>query len=140
MQTSRGFTLIEILVVIFIIGISFSFAYISFGDFGKTRQIKYTAEEMKNIIELYRDQAILESTSYSLVTTPHGFTIFKKENQNTTIIKKITFTRNIILSPELTIEILASRHITPFTLFLGSNSNKQVVKLVGTANGSININ
>lgn len=134
-----GFTLVELLVVIFIIGISLSLAYISFGDFGKTRQVKYTAEEMKNIIELYRDQAVLESTHYTIITSIHGFTIFKNDSQNTTITKKITLPRDIILSPALTIEILASRYMTPFTIFLGLNSNKQIVKLVGKADGSLNI-
>ncbi len=37
----NGFTLIEILVVIVIVGITLSFALLAFGDFGSERRIRW---------------------------------------------------------------------------------------------------
>ncbi len=40
MKNHKGFTLIEILIVLMIIGITLSFAILSFGDFGEGRKVK----------------------------------------------------------------------------------------------------
>jgi len=140
-----GFTLIELLVVLLIIGLSFTFALLAFGDFGRSRNVRYIAEEMKNIVELYRDQAILESTHYTLITNPHGFKVFQDDSHNSAQtpnklpVKKVIFPNGIVSSPSLKIEILASRYITPFTLSFGTSSHKQIIKLIGKASGELHI-
>src|SRR3990167_207952 len=145
MQKSQGFTLIELLVVLFIVGISFTFAVIAFGDFGKTRQARYTAEGMKNTIELYRDQAILESSHFVIYTNKGGFEVFKYESSNPLLVpkevfvNKINFANGIVISPNIKIDILPSRYITPFTLIFGTASQKQKVKLIGSINGEIEV-
>ena len=132
-----GFTLIEILVVLLIIGLSFTFAFLAFGDFGRGRNVSYTAHEMKSIVELYRDKAVVESSNYILITTPHGYKIF--QDLNAYPLKVVSFPSYIVSSPSLKIEILSSRYITPFTIFFGTNSHKPTVKLIGQANGDLKI-
>ena len=41
---NKGFTLIEVMVVVVIIGITIGFAMLSFGDFGQSRRLLTAAE------------------------------------------------------------------------------------------------
>ena len=54
----QGFTLIEILVVVLIIGITLGFALLAFGDFGRQRQIITAAETFVNYVTLVEQQAL----------------------------------------------------------------------------------
>ena len=58
---ARGFTLIEILVVMLIFGITISFAMLSFGDFGAKRRVVLAAEQFVNYVKLVQQQAVLET-------------------------------------------------------------------------------
>lgn len=66
LRNIEGFTLIEILIILVIVGISFSFALLAFGDFGKSRQAQSTAEQVKNMIQYFREQAIIESSNFTI--------------------------------------------------------------------------
>lgn len=65
-KKSRGFTLLEILVVIMIVSIISTFALLAFGDFGKGRQVIVAAEQFAEYIELIQQQAILEMATFGI--------------------------------------------------------------------------
>ncbi len=65
-MSNRGFTLIEILVVLLIIGITMGFALMAFGDFGEKRRIVVAAEQFTNLIKLVQQQAILETSTLGI--------------------------------------------------------------------------
>jgi general secretion pathway protein H len=72
-KTYTGFSLIEILVVLFIIGITLSFALLSFGDFGEKRRIIVAAEQFTNYIRFIQHQAILENNLYRILIQPNSY-------------------------------------------------------------------
>ena len=59
MEQRQGFTLVEILIVIFIISIVMTFAVLSLGDFGASRRIVLAAEQFKSDLISIQQEAIL---------------------------------------------------------------------------------
>lgn len=60
MAKQPGFSLIEILVVLIIIGIVVSFALLAAGNFGQDRKVKAFAEQITHTLILLEQQAVLE--------------------------------------------------------------------------------
>lgn len=73
MPAERGFTLIEILVVVVIIGITLGFALLSFGDFGAGRRAIVSAEQFSSYINLVQQRAILESNAFAININKDGY-------------------------------------------------------------------
>lgn len=71
----KGFTLIEILVVILIVGITLSFALLAFGDFGEKRRIIVAAEQFNAYVQLVQQQAILETSTLGIELNKNGYQI-----------------------------------------------------------------
>lgn len=142
----QGFTLIEILIVLLIVGISFSFALLAFGDFGKSRQVQSTAEQFKNIIQFYREQAIIELSNFKIDIRKNNYQIARADMNpegQLSVSPQLasgTFPKDIVLTPATSlIEIQGSGSITPFTLTFGTSSHPRVVKLIGEANGQLKL-
>src|SRR3712207_1831206 len=82
MQNERGFTLIEILIVVLIIGIIASVALFAFGDFGKSRQVKVTTEQFVAYIKLVQQRAILEMATLGINLTGEGYKTYRYLSDN----------------------------------------------------------
>ncbi len=72
-----GFTLIEILVVLLIIGISLGFALLSFGDFGEKRRVIAFAEQFTSYLKLAQHQAIVEANTLGIRFTNPGYQLIR---------------------------------------------------------------
>jgi general secretion pathway protein H len=150
-DSTQGFTLIEILVVILIIGITLGFALIAFGDFGEGRRLLFAAEQLANTIELAQQQAILETSTLGLRIDNRGYQILKLQPaqtwsaiSNKGIFKMNYFPNNTITNLNLArpankpaIVINASGETTPFILRLGTTKQSNLVTLIGKANGTL---
>ena len=142
MRTNKsGFTLIEILVVIVILGITARVAFMAFGDFGKTRRIEAEAQNIAERIRLVRNAAILESTPYRISMTGQQNTItrFIKQDQwdSKTSLKQNHLNIPHQLTKKSTIILQASGEITPFILTLGVNGKPPIASIEGKPNGTI---
>ncbi len=156
MTAKQGFTLIEILIVIVIIGITVGFALIAFGDFGASKKIMFSAEQLANNIRLAQQQAILESSTLGIRINNDSYQILKFNNQtkwlpvsskgifkvnyfpqNTVIILK---TNNKPINGAPAIVINASGDITPFTISFGSNKEDILTTLTATYDGTLTFN
>ena len=73
MRDKRGFTLIEIMVVLLIIGIVSSVAFLAFGDFGASRKIVVAGEQFSSYVKLLQQKAILESNTYGIKIEKDGY-------------------------------------------------------------------
>lgn len=154
MRNNRGFTLIEIMVVIVIIGITVGFALIAFGDFGEGKRIQFAAEQLVNSMRLAQQQAILETSTLGLRIDSKSYQILQLQGSqwspmsNKGIFKITYFPHNTLItlntpsrSPIGTpsIIITASGDMTPFTLGFGSTKEGQQVVLTGRRNGDLTI-
>ncbi|CAM2904604.1 type II secretion system minor pseudopilin GspH [Legionella anisa] len=155
-KSNQGFTLIEILIVLVIIGITFGFALIAFGDFGESRRILFSAEQLVNTLRLAQQQAILGTSTLGLRIDNNGYQVFQLYNnaqwkpisdkgvfkmtyfpQDTHIILK---TSNSTPAGAPPIIISSSGDMTPFTLNFGSKQDNNLALLIGKRNGELQFN
>jgi len=152
MQNKHGFTLIEILVVVLIIGITLGFALLAFGDFGRQRRIVMAAEQFVNYVKFAEQQAILETSTLGIKIYQNRYQLLRLQpseqwealSQNSifqphffpdgTIIH-LDGPRNTALEPQLIIN--SSGDITPFTLHFGVDEKPSVAVVMGKHNGVI---
>lgn len=154
MPVRNGFTLIEILIVIVIIGITMGFALVAFGDFGADKRILFSAEQLLNNLKTVQQQAILESSTLGLRINQESYQIVKYQDDwhvvsNKGIYKVFFFPKNtkIILQTNTqnqsntpAIVINASGDITPFTLQMGTKDNPAIATITANYNGSLLFN
>lgn len=72
-----GFTLIEILVVLFIISIIVTIAVVSIGNTMRTRTLANTAEELTMVMQFASDEAILASTPIGFKYDGKGYQFYR---------------------------------------------------------------
>jgi general secretion pathway protein H len=71
----RGFTLLELLVVLVLIGIIISFAVLSVGDGGRQANLQQEAQRLQAILSLAGEEAVLRSQEFGVVVRPEGYSI-----------------------------------------------------------------
>lgn len=151
-KQQRGYTLIEILIVVVIISITVAFAVLAFGDFGKNRRILLSAEQFANYVKLIQQQAILETKPFGLYINGNTYQAFRfttPGNWNalpqTSIFRKRFFPDGALIilnasgqqnnNPQIIIH--ASGDITPFVLDVLSNKKEPIASIAGEFNGNV---
>lgn len=104
MSNNKGFTLIEILVVLFIIGITIGFALLAFGDFGAKRRVVLASEQFVTYIKLAQQQAILETSTLGITVSNNSYQASRYSASNNwqsfpakSIFRKHTFPSDVLL-------------------------------------------
>lgn len=69
----RGFTLIEVLVVVVIVGIVSAAVLLSFGLIGDDRSLQREARRLSSLIELASDEALMQGRDFGLEFTRTGY-------------------------------------------------------------------
>lgn len=75
---ARGFTLIEVVAVLFIVGIMAAFAVIAMGDGGHDRILEQETRRLGALVELARDEAILGGEARAIGFTRHGYAFLQQ--------------------------------------------------------------
>lgn len=90
---SRGFTLIEILVVMVIIGALTSIVTLSYSSNNYSSQLKTEALRLRTIINLAIDEATLQATEIGIIIEPdrYNFLEYKQDIDNWIIYKNKVF-------------------------------------------------
>jgi general secretion pathway protein H len=70
---SKGFTLVEILVVIVIIAVVISFAVLSVSSTGRDSQLDEESRRIEGLISLLHDRALLEGRDFGLRIEPTAY-------------------------------------------------------------------
>jgi len=150
MRTNKsGFTLIEILVVLVILGITASVALLAFGDFGESRRVEAEAQRFVQKVRLIRHHAILEATTYGMKITPTSYQVFRFSPPNTwtpatsTLLKPYSFPPKILLYLNIQstgkknwVVFQASGEITPFSINFGLKQQANIAHVVAEDNGT----
>ncbi len=155
----NGYTLIEILIVLFIISIVTSVALISMGR-NENRQIETVATEVHQIITLAEEEALLKHWVIGLVVKPHALQFFHLaakagENKkwlplNDKLLTPRYFPASIVIriagrerskdessdeKPQVVIS--TNGDLTPFIIYVGKDGEKPRYVIRGEANGKI---
>lgn len=153
---SRGFSLIELLVAMVIIGIVLTFVVLAFGDFGASKRLQMHQQHLADLIKLARIRAIIEAKTYGLHISKHSYSFFQFHHQINSPYghwlkmtdstfktqampehSKMQFNHTLTNSnPEILIS--ADGHITPFTLSLATPSH-EITTLKVSFEGDINL-
>ena len=155
-RNNRGFTLIEILVVVVIMGITVGFALLAFGDFGRSRRIVMAAEQFINYVKLVEQQAILETSTLGIRLNKNSYQVVRFQFPSSwqiisknVIFHQQQFPKNTVIrlttenlqeekgGPQIIID--ASGDMTPFKLHVGSAKQTNIVTIVGEHNGNISL-
>lgn len=148
----RGFTLLEIMIVILIVSITLTFALLSFGDFGNKRRIIVAAEQFMQYFKLIQQQAILEAGTLGVKLSPQGYQVFRYDNKGYWTVmneKKIfsfqtipnaasldwTTARHVKNEPEIIFH--PSGDMSAFTVFFNSRDKTKLITIQGAHDGRL---
>ncbi|CDZ78399.1 Putative general secretion pathway protein H [Legionella massiliensis] len=145
MRAKRGFTLIEILVVVIIMGITVGFALLAFGDFGASRRATLAAEQFSSFIKLAQEQAIIEGSTLGIDINNSGYSSYRfvqgrwQQISGSNVFRSHNFPDNVTANLRLGIRksnskdpsiiISASGDVSSFVIDFGTNRNSVVTSL-----------
>ena len=151
-STTCGFTLIEILVVLVIVGVTLTFAVLSFGDFGQGRRMKMAGQTFVQHIQIAQQQAVLEGQTYGVKVSKSGYQIFKfnQDGEWQALSKKsifrfqrfptdtfIQFLKSDSTDRSQMIILNASGDMTPFSIQFNNKNDKPVIQIIGRHDGTL---
>ena len=153
MLTKNGFTLIEILVVLTIIGITIGFALLAFGDFGASRRLVAGVEQFSNQVQLIQQQAMLESSTFGIQLEPTGYHVLRftppSSWQRLTadeMLRAHAFPARTLYHLESTspkqrpsIIIYATGDLSPFTLTFGLDKQPEIISVISLGDGTLSL-
>jgi general secretion pathway protein H len=152
---AKGFSLIEILVVLIILSITISFALLAFGDFGASRRAVILAEQFVNYTKLLEQQAIMEATTLGITITDNSIKTFRLQPGKAWepmpekgLFRTQYFSENILVRLQTWeknkinpgIMISQSGDLTPFSVTFGTTQKPNLVTVIGKQNGELNLN
>jgi len=156
---NQGFTLIEIMVVLIIMGIVLSLVTLSVGNGGQT-QLQQEAQRLASLLTLASQEAILQAKEFGVAFTPEGYHFYEWQGQKwqalnnddlfhlrtlPPTIQFIFYLESEPLQLEKKVDqpqllLLSSGEFTPFEVRLMIKSNPQgYYQLTGNTLGRINI-
>ncbi len=137
----KGFTLIEILIVLLILSICLCCTLFAFGDLGSNRQVLITAEQFCAHLKLARQKAILENTNLAIKVTGQGYQIYHlvrgrwQLKPGISLFRWHRFPASVVVSSpssqkqESTLYFRANGDITPFVLNFGTIKQSHLMTL-----------
>ncbi|MBA2491773.1 MAG: type II secretion system minor pseudopilin GspH [Gammaproteobacteria bacterium] len=149
-RRASGFTLIEILTVLVIIGIVVSMATLSLGN-NAEGQVELEAERLRALIELAKEEALFDAQELGIAFWQNGYTFYRMEDQQWTPVegdaelRPRTLPEGLSLSLELEgleaelsaidrqrkrpqVFIMSSGEVTPFRAELGTGETYVILK------------
>lgn len=151
MRDKPGFTLIEILIVIVIIGVTLGFALLAFGDFGGDRRVLVAAEEFAHYLRLIQQQAIIQYTTLGVKVNSSNYQVLRLSSKDQwkampkrSIYKIHDFPKHAKIqfysyTPQQNPNIImsSSGDMSPFEVDFLSEKNKILAVIKGYDDGSI---
>ncbi len=157
-RSSRGFTLIEVMVVVLIIGILLNFAVLSLRSSSPMDQLNEESKRLKSLIEIASEEALLRSSFIGVDINETGYGFLRLEAEIWRPVDDTLF-RSRELPEELHIELTATQsqgddeeeehtpeiillnsgEITPFELKISSIHSDDYFRLSGVETGELTL-
>ncbi len=158
LRTERGFTLLEVLAVLFIIGIITSFVGLSVGQ-RSSRVAQEEAERLYGLVRVAGEESVLQGRELAVEFTRQSYRFLELTNDNQWVaIEEDTFFRERKFPPDVNIEllvegatasfddekklprifILSSGEFTDFEISFSLDDEKAYI-LRGTINGKLEL-
>lgn len=155
---SPGFTLIEILIVLLIIGITATFAVLATGDFGASKRIEVAADTLANLLRFAEEQAILEPAVLGVAITDSRYQFYRyrystTEHKGAWILitdQRVFKPRSLPSGAQMQLSVAdpnqspalvidPNGNITPFTLQFGKINQAALYQVSGQRNGAMTL-
>ena len=159
-RSSRGFTLIEVMVVVLIIGILLNFAVLSLRSSSPMDQLNEESKRLKSLIEIASEEALLRSSFIGVDINETGYGFLRLEAEiwrpvddtlfrSRELPEELRITLTTAQPPEEEAEegeartpeiiLLNSGEITPFELKISSIHSDDYFRLSGVETGELTL-
>ena len=165
---AKGFSLIELLVVVFIIGLFAGMAVLSLNVAGVDRELEREARRLRSLLDTLVDEAVLQTRDYGVLFTSNGYRFFVYDYQSLSWLDPVgdgflsehMFAEPLAMTlfledrevaletvyvpvsgqqPQPQVMLLASGDITPFEAHLFRDPTGGRYLLEGTLDGSLEV-
>jgi general secretion pathway protein H len=111
----RGFSLLELLVVVAIIGLLVQAVTLSMGALGNDRELAQETRRLQSMIELLQEEALMQSRDYGVMFTETGYRFYVFDYQQLKWVEPQTdrLLRPYALSPQLGVQLVLDGREVP---------------------------
>jgi general secretion pathway protein H len=111
----RGFSLLELLVVVAIIGLLVQAVTLSMGALGNDRELKQETDRLRSMINLLHEEALMQSRDYGVMFTATGYRFYVFDYQQLAWAEPLTdrLLGAHALRPQLSLSLVLDGRVVP---------------------------